>query len=119
VIVGFIVLLAVTRPAVKGPTLATNCRTPAMAVGKPARNGSLPYSITGPAAGTYVVAVDAETVRVEGDSAVATPAAARAVAIHRGLSRCAAHGIAPALPPGGHAVELFRDGVRVAEVHLS
>jgi hypothetical protein len=119
VIVGFVVLLAVTRPSLKGPPLATSCRTPAIALGKPAPNGSVPYSITGPAAGTYVVAVDAETVHVQGDSAVVTPAAAHAVAIRRGLSRCAAHGTAPRLPAGGHAVELFRDGVRVAEVHVS
>lgn len=111
-------VLALDSPASKGPPLATSCESPAIALGKPAAGGTVPYSITGPATGAYVVAVDAVTARVQGNGAVVTPKQAVAVAIHRGLHGCAAHGTAPPPPPGSQEMELFRDGVRVAQQKL-
>jgi hypothetical protein len=113
-------LVALNKNTTHGPPLATNCRTPAIALSSPATGDGtdITYSITGPQAGTYLVAVDAATATVHGSGADVTPPKAIAVAIHRGLGSCKAHGTLPSLTEGSHQVELFRDGTVVAKAAL-
>jgi hypothetical protein len=116
------VLLALNAPTTrKGPPLATSCTTPAMALSSQVTGdgSNLEYSITGPPSGTYVVAVDAETVTVEGDGVTATPKGAFATTARRGLKGCAANGSLPTLSAGPHEVVLFRDGQAVARARLA
>lgn len=114
--VAFTLLVALHRPSVPGTALTTSCTTPAIALAAAPTGGgtNVRYAITGPPAGTYVVAVDAFTARVQGDGAVVTPARAVAVTVRRGLHGCAADGTLPALASGPHQVVLFRDGALVA-----
>jgi hypothetical protein len=119
--VGLTLLVALHRPAAKGPAVATSCTIPAIVLG-PVGTGSrdsISYAITGPSTGTYVVAVDASSVRVRGDGADVTPAGAIAITIHQGLSGCAANGTLPTLQAGAHDLELFRDGRVVAHARLA
>lgn len=105
----------------KGPALATSCTTPAIALSSAATGGGngISYAITGPADGTYIVAVDATTVTVRGDGVVATPKGAFGASIHQGLKGCAANGTLPTLAAGPHTVLLFKDGQEVARASLS
>lgn len=105
----------------KGPALATSCTTPAIALGSAATGGGngISYAITGPVDGTYIVAVDATTVTVQGDGVVATPKGAFGASIHQGLKGCAANGTLPTLAAGPHTVLLFKDGQEVARASLS
>ena len=58
-----------------GPPLATNCRTPAIALSAASTGDGtdIEYSITGPQTGTYLLAVDAATATVRGAGADVTP----------------------------------------------
>jgi hypothetical protein len=113
-------LLALHKSTTTGPPLARNCATPAIALSSSrAGDGTgIEYSITGPKAGVYVIAVDASSVTVKGSGADVTPANAVAVAIHNGLGSCTAQGTLPDLTSGAHDVELFRDGIVVAKATL-
>jgi hypothetical protein len=113
-------LVALNKNTAHGPPLATNCRTPAIALSSTTTGDGtdITYSITGPRTGTYLVAVDAATATVRGAGADVTPAKAIAVAIHRGLGSCKGHGTLPSLAAGSHQVELFRDGTVVAKAQL-
>jgi hypothetical protein len=104
-----------------GPTLATSCTTPGIALSSVTTGGgnAISYAITGPAEGTYVVAVDATTVTVQGDGVIATPKGAFGASIHQGLKGCAANGTLPTLATGPHTVLLFRDGQEVSRASLS
>jgi hypothetical protein len=121
VIVVVLVLALTLHGSSSGPSLATSCTTPAVAVSS-ASTGTgrgIEYAITGPKTGTYVVAVDVSSVSVQGNNVgVTSPHAGFAVALHRGLPSCAADATLPALSPGSHEVELFRDGVVVAKAAL-
>jgi hypothetical protein len=119
--VGLALLIALHRPAAKGPPLAKSCTTPAIALGSVATSSGtgVSYAITGPSPGTYVVTADASSVRVRGDGADVTPAGAIAITIHQGLPGCAANGTLPTLPAGPHDVELFRNGRVVAHARLA
>jgi len=118
--VGLSLLVALNRPATKGPALAKSCNTPAVALESVTTGGgsSLRYAITGPSTGTYILTVDAKTARVQGDGAAVTPARAIAVAVRGDLKGCTADGTLPTLPAGAREVELFRDGHRVASARL-
>jgi hypothetical protein len=109
-------LLALHTSKTTGPALAKSCTTPAIALSSSSTGDGtgIEYSITGPKTGTYVIAVDAATVTVKGSAADVTPGKAVAVAIHKGLGSCAAHGTLPDLTSGTHEVELFREGAVVA-----
>jgi hypothetical protein len=100
------------------PPLATSCVTPAARVGDVNGSSALRYSITGPAAGTYVVTLDAATVRVHGDSVDLTPGGATAVAIKKGLKDCKGDGALPSGEGGGHDLVLFRDGKLIARAKI-
>ncbi len=120
VVAAVIAIVSLRHEPSRAPELLRSCTTPAIAVSEPAGGGPVgQFAITGPAAGTYVVAVDAKTVTVHGDSADATPAGAVAVAIRRGLSGCASSGPLPDVSPGAHEVQLFRDGDLVAQTRLA
>jgi hypothetical protein len=101
--------------------LTTSCTTPAIALSSTSTGGGngISYSITGPASGTYVVAVDAAAVTVQGDGVVATPKGAFGASIHQGLNGCRATGTLPTLAIGPHSVVLFRDGQETARAALS
>jgi hypothetical protein len=100
------------------PPLATSCTTPAAVVGAVNGSSSLRYSITGPAEGTYVVAIDAATARVHGDGVDLTPASATAVAIKKNLKDCKANGALPSAEGGAHELVIFRDGKVVARAKI-
>ncbi len=120
VIVIALVLVLALHTSSSGPPLATNCTTPAIALDSSSTGSgrSIEYAITGPRSGTYVIAVDATAVTVQGRNVTVSPHGGLAVAVHQGLSSCKAHGTLPALAEGSHQVELFRDGVLAAKVGL-
>jgi hypothetical protein len=100
------------------PPLATSCTTPAVAIGAQHNSDNLRYSITGPAAGTYVVAIDAATARVRGDGVDLTPAGATAIAIKQNLKDCKGNGALPSAGVAGHELAIFRDGKIVARAKI-
>jgi hypothetical protein len=100
------------------PALATSCSTPSVAVGDVNGSNALRYSITGPAAGTYVVTIDAATAVVRGDSVDLTPKGATAVAIKKGLKDCKGDGALPSAEGAGHQLVIFLDGKSVARAKL-
>jgi hypothetical protein len=120
VIVIALILVVVLRQSSSGPPLPTNCSAPAIALGTSSTGSGrgIEYAITGPRTGTYVVAVDAASVVVQGRNVTVTPKAGFAVAIHEGLSSCKGHGTLPTLAAGPHQVELFRDGALAAKAAL-
>ncbi len=115
-----VLLVALHNNTTSGPALPTSCTTPAVALSSTTTGDGtgIEYTVTGPKAGTYVIAVDAATVSVKGSTADVTPSSAIAVSIHNGLSSCTAHGTLPDLTSGAHEVELFRDGSVVAKSAL-
>jgi hypothetical protein len=121
VLVIFVALLATLHnKSSNGPSLTRSCTTPAIALGSTTTGTgrNIGYTITGPATGTYVITVDADTATAHGRTADVTPSGAIAVAIHQGLDSCAAGGTLPDLASGPHQVELFRDGAIVAKAAL-
>jgi hypothetical protein len=100
------------------PPLATSCTTPAVAVGSVNNSNNLRYSITGPAAATYVVTIDAATARIKGDGVDLTPPSATAVAIKENLKNCKGNGALPSAEGSGHELVIFRDGKVVARAKI-
>jgi hypothetical protein len=113
---GFIISRGGTSSS--SPALATSCTTPAVAAGDVNGSNSLRYSITGPAAGTYVIAIDAATATVHGDGVDLTPKSSTAVAIKKGLKDCKGDGALPSTEGAGHQLVIFRDGKNVARTQL-
>jgi hypothetical protein len=100
------------------PRLATSCTTPAAAVGDVNGSSDLRYSITGPASGTYIVAIDAVAAKVVGDGVDLTPKSATAVAIKKGLKDCKGDGALPSDVGTGHQLVILRDGKLVARAKI-
>lgn len=105
------------------PALATSCTTPALALSSPTvkARATVRYSVTGPSAATYAVAVDATRLDQPppgGKFPVAVGGRLLAVAPH--LRDCkGADRFVATLPPGEHRVGLFRDGTLVATQPLT
>jgi hypothetical protein len=123
-VAGIVLVLIISltkQDAGKGPTLTTSCTTPAIALstGSTGNGTNLEYAITGPASGTYVLAVDATSVLVEGKGITTSPQGSFGVSLRQGLKGCAAHSHLPNLPDGPHVLTLFRDGHAVALARLS
>ncbi len=119
--VGLTLLVTLNQPVAKPLGLAKSCTTPAVALSSvtTGAGSSVRYAVTGPAAGTYIITVDAKTARVQGDGAVVTPTGAVAVAVHQGLKGCLAGGTVPStVSTDAQEVELFRDGRQVAAKKL-
>ncbi len=118
------VIIALHSPSTSGLALAKRaeaCTTTAIALSSTSTGSgkAIAYAITGPKAGTYVVAVDADAVTIRGDGVVATPSGAFGVAILKGLKTCSYSGTLPDLADGPHTVVLFRDGQLVANARLT
>jgi hypothetical protein len=121
VIVVVLVIALVLHGSSSGPSLATSCATPAVALSSSSTGTGrgIEYAITGPKTGTYVVAVDVTSVSVHGDNVgVTSPRRGFAVALYHGLPGCTARATLPGLSAGSHQVELFHDGVVVAKTAL-